>query len=107
MQLSSIFKKVAIVAIALNISIGLSACSNDDDEGFHLVVFDSRGGSCVENQWVKVNSKITEPSAPTRSGHYFDGWFMSETGIHRGRQWNFASDVVTDNLILFARWTAR
>jgi uncharacterized repeat protein (TIGR02543 family) len=50
---------------------------------------------------VPENSKITAPNVPTDENYYFEGWYKENT---LENEWNFASDVVTDNTILYAKW---
>jgi len=45
---------------------------------------------------------VTEPTAPTKTGHSFAGWF---TESDLTNEWDFATDVVTDNTTLYAKWT--
>lgn len=68
----------------------------------YTVTFDSQGGSTVESQSVEKDGKVTEPDAPTRSGYTFAGWFRNQACTN---QWNFATDTVTSNITLYAKWT--
>ena len=68
----------------------------------YTVTFDSQGGSAVSDQTVTEGQTITEPAAPTRDGYTFKGWFTEASG---GSQWNF-STAVTENMTLYAQWTA-
>ena len=68
----------------------------------HTVTFNSQGGSAVQNQVVLSDFWVTEPVPPTRTGFTFAGWYRETTFINR---WNFATDTVTGNITLFARWT--
>ncbi len=66
------------------------------------VQFDARGGNAVnamEN--LPVQSKIAEPAAPVRTGYNFAGWFKEPTCV---TAWNFASDMVSANTTLYAKW---
>lgn len=47
-------------------------------------------------------STLSEPSAPTRSGYTFLGWYKDTTGMNA---WNFSLDTVSRNLTLYAKWT--
>ena len=65
------------------------------------VEFEADGGNYTPNtQYIKNGGKVTEPSPqPTKAGHTLDGWYKD------GRQkWNFASDKVTNNMKLYAKW---
>jgi uncharacterized repeat protein (TIGR02543 family) len=46
-------------------------------------------------------SVITRPPDPTRAGFTFINWFREPTGTI---PWNFATDTVTANVNLYARW---
>ena len=63
------------------------------------VTFDSQGGSAVEQQKVRNGGWVTEPTAPTRPGYTFDGWYLN------GEKWNFASDTPGNDMTLVAKWT--
>ena len=65
----------------------------------YTVTFDSDGGSSVDAQTVVEGGKATEPTAPTKDGYTFDGWFNGET------KWDFDNDTVTGNITLTAKWT--
>jgi len=69
----------------------------------YIVTFDSKGGSAVGpiNE-VAVNTKISAPSAPTKTGNTFSGWYKDSS---YGTAWNFGSDTVTGNVTLYAQWT--
>ena len=64
------------------------------------VAFDAQGGSYVAPRYVAKNKMVSEPAAPTRDGYTFLGWYTAE-----GEKWDFAKDVVTADLTLYAKWT--
>ena len=64
------------------------------------VAFDARGGSYVAPRYVAKNKMVSEPTAPTRDGYTFLGWYTAE-----GEKWDFAKDVVTADMTLYAKWT--
>lgn len=41
----------------------------------YTVIFDSQGGSAVNSQAVETGEKVTEPTAPTKTGYTFGGWY--------------------------------
>lgn len=49
----------------------------------------------------KAGSTISEPKL-TRSGYTLSGWYVEEGNT----KWNFATDKLTENMTLFAKWTA-
>ena len=69
----------------------------------YTITFDSKGGTPVASVSTEFNSTITAPSAPTRTGYAFVGWYKDEALT---TPWNFNSDVVTANATLFAKWSA-
>ena len=64
------------------------------------VAFDVQGGSYVAPRYVAKNKMVSEPAAPTRDGYTFLGWYTAE-----GEKWDFAKDVVTADMTLYAKWT--
>ena len=70
----------------------------------YSVVFDSSHGTNVETLTnVPAGSKIQKPEDPTRDGYVFEGWYKEKTF---DTEWNFDTDEVTDNLVLYAGWSA-
>jgi uncharacterized repeat protein (TIGR02543 family) len=69
----------------------------------YTVTYDSQGGSAVDSQTVEHGGKAIEPTAPTKEGYTFCGWYK-EPGCTNA--WNFATDTVTSNVTLYAKWTA-
>ena len=41
---------------------------------------------------------------PARTGYNFDGWYKEQACENA---WNFATDTVTDNITLYAKWTVK
>jgi uncharacterized repeat protein (TIGR02543 family) len=66
------------------------------------VNFDSQGGSSVSSQDVESDGLVSVPSAPTRAGYTFGGWYR-EAGCTNA--WTFASDTVSAATTLYAKWT--
>lgn len=64
---------------------------------YRTVSFNSNGGSAVDEQIIAVNSKATEPTAPTREGYTFVRWLKD------GASYDFSSNV-TANIALTATW---
>lgn len=63
------------------------------------VAFDAQGASYVAPRYVAKNKMVSEPAAPTRDGYTFLGWYTAE-----GEKWDFAKDVVTADMTLYAKW---
>jgi uncharacterized protein (TIGR02145 family)/uncharacterized repeat protein (TIGR02543 family) len=66
------------------------------------VTFNNEGGSPVSPVTVNFGLTIAKPANPTRVGYTFIAWYKESS---YATQWNFASDVVTDNITLYAKWT--
>lgn len=63
------------------------------------VAFDAQGGSYVAPRYVAKSKMVSAPAAPTRDGYTFLGWYTAE-----GEKWDFAKDVVTADMTLYAKW---
>ncbi|MBQ0153422.1 MAG: InlB B-repeat-containing protein [Bacteroidales bacterium] len=67
------------------------------------VTFDANGhGTAPASQVIIYNGTVTEPTAPMVTGYTFGGWYK-ERGCTNA--WNFATDKVTSNKTLYAKWT--
>lgn len=67
----------------------------------YTVRFDTDGGSTVESQKISRNNKVTKPTAPTKEGFTFEGWYTDK---------NFTTlydfeKAVTKGFTLYAKWT--
>ena len=67
------------------------------DPANYTVTFNSDGGSEVTSQIVTEGTAATEPSAPSKNGYTFGGWFNGNT------EFNF-STAINENLTLTAKW---
>lgn len=76
------------------VSIGGGTIS---DSAKVTVAFDSDGGSDVAEQKVLRGQKVSEPTAPTKAGYSFEGWYNGDT------KYDFTG-AVTENITLTARW---
>jgi uncharacterized repeat protein (TIGR02543 family) len=68
----------------------------------HAISFDSQGGSAVGGVTVNYGSLLAAPAGPVRTGYTFSGWYREMGCVNA---WNFATDVVTSNTALYAKWT--
>ncbi len=64
------------------------------------VSFVSNGGTTINSKQVQYNSKITAEQ-PVKSGYVFEGWYKDAALT---TAWNFVSDVITENITLYAKW---
>lgn len=65
-----------------------------------IVTFDNEGTKTQEI--IDAGSKIIEPTAPTKEGYRFDGWYYDNNGGKA--KWNFDTDTVTRAMTLKAKW---
>ncbi|MCD7819277.1 MAG: InlB B-repeat-containing protein [Lachnospiraceae bacterium] len=68
----------------------------------HTVTFDSQGGSSVDSQTVDSGHTANEPTAPTKDGYEFQGWYTDET---YSTQWTFDT-AVTASMTLYASYVS-
>ena len=65
------------------------------------VTFDANGGTAVVQQLVTKGEKASEPTAPTREGYTFAGWYASDEATEA-----FSFDTeITESITLYAKWT--
>ena len=70
----------------------------------HTVSFDANGhGTAPEDQCITDGGTATNPGNLSATGYTFGGWYK-EAGCTNA--WNFAIDVVTSDITLYAKWTA-
>ena len=66
------------------------------------VTFDSKGGSEVAPSTVNKGDKLAKPANPTKENCSFLGWYKDAACTS---PWEFASDVVNENITLYAGWS--
>lgn len=66
----------------------------------YTVTFDAKGGSDVAPIEVDPDTAATAPTAPTRVGYEFVGWYLG------GLPYDFDT-LVTENITLTAKWTVK
>ncbi len=73
--------------------------------GTYTVTFDKDGGTGTTNPitGVAYNATVTLPSAPTKAGNTFGGWYTALNG--GGTQFTAATPVTAD-ITVYAKWTA-
>ncbi|MGN0737344.1 InlB B-repeat-containing protein [Treponema porcinum] len=70
-------------------------------QGTYIVTFETNGGSAVASQTIVDNGTATTPTAPTKEGYTFGGWYTDENCT---AAYNFSTSVTAD-IILYAKWT--
>ena len=66
------------------------------------VSFDAHGGSAVPSALTAQNKTMVAPANPERAGFTFAGWYKDAACT---QAWDFAKDVVTADMTLYAKWT--
>ena len=66
----------------------------------YMIKFDTDGGSEVPNESVKRNGTLAEPTAPTKEGFTFEGWY---TDKELTKAYDFSSKI-TKSFTLYAKW---
>jgi len=100
-------KFIAMALIAI-IGIALIGCSdggsnNPPPPETFTVTYHANGGTPEPaQQTIEKGKTATEPPAMTKTNSDFDGWYK-ESGFTT--KWNFATDTVTANIDLYAKWT--
>jgi uncharacterized repeat protein (TIGR02543 family) len=110
-------KHLGIIALAAVLLALVTGCKHDPEPEpipkTYTVTLNSSGGSSVNPQTVTAGGKASEPAAPTKANdvaglyagtppasYTLDGWYNG------GAKWNFASDAVTADITLTAKWAA-
>jgi len=67
-----------------------------------FVSYDSNDGSQVAGQMVLDGGLATEPTAPTKDGFTFAGWYTDDNTFTN--LFDFNNNTITANITLFAKW---
>ena len=70
------------------------------DINSYTVTFNSKGGSTVATQSIVYNTKAVVPTAPTKTGYTFGGWYTT-SGL--ATEYDFNTPI-TGNKTLYAKW---
>ena len=92
-------------AIKGNMTLYARWISNEEPDPaptVYTVTFNSNGGSRVAMQEVHAGDKATVPTAPTKGGYTFEGWYLDENLTNK---FDFDT-VLTGDITLYANWTA-
>ena len=71
----------------------------------YTVAFDVQGhGDAPAAQQVEDGGLVTKPADPSADGYDFGGWYEEAECEY---EWHFDSDVVFENITLYAKWTEK
>jgi uncharacterized repeat protein (TIGR02543 family) len=68
----------------------------------YTISYQSNGGTPVSSNTVDYGTQISAPTAPTRTGYIFAGWY-TDAGLTNAVSWPY---TVTANATFYAKWTA-
>jgi uncharacterized repeat protein (TIGR02543 family) len=92
--------RMSLLIVATSTMI-FTSCKKDKNEEY-TVRFEVNGGSAVAAIKVQEGAKIVKPTPdPTKDGFTFVAWYKEAAFT---TEWNFDSDVVTVDLMLYAKW---
>lgn len=69
----------------------------------YTVTFNTNGGSAIDPVTVAEGDKVAQPTAPTKEGFQFDGWYTDEDLT---TAYNFETPV-TSSFTLYAKWVEK
>ena len=68
----------------------------------NTISFVTNGGTAVSDLLVEDNTIAIAPTAPTRTGYTFTGWYSTVT---LSTVFSFIETAITDDITLYAKWT--
>ncbi|WP_337983581.1 InlB B-repeat-containing protein [Lysinibacillus sp. C5.1] len=71
------------------------------DANSYTMTFHTNGGTTVAPILATYGEKATAPTAPTKTGYTFAGWYKDATLTNK---WDFATETVTEDTILYVKW---
>ena len=91
-----------LLLMASGLSVFLSCKGLNPTPTLYTVTFDAQGGSTVAPINAAQGKTIAKPADPVRASFTFDGWYKESACT---TPWNFATDTVTADITLYAKWT--
>ena len=103
MKMRNMLRGILLLLLMVSgLSIFLSCKGPNSTPAFYTVTFDAQGGSTVTSLKVEHGKTVTQPDNPARDEFTFGGWYKERACT---TPWNFATDTVTADITLFAKWT--
>lgn len=86
----------AVMLFACNKKPGESIIENNE-----FVIFDTLGGSHIDNLDFVENMELNAPIIPRKDGHIFEGWYKNEL---YEEVFDFENEIITEPTTLYAKW---
>lgn len=90
---------VCLIALVFVFSTMLTACGATR----YVIAFVTNGGSAVEEITAETGTEVQAPTAPTREGYVFEGWYLDSAF---SEEFNFPYTMEEKSFNLYAKWTA-
>lgn len=87
--------------LTADMSVYAKWINEDITKRYYTVTFNSFGGGEVDSTSVLYGKTFAEPTKPTKAGYVLVGWYKE---ADLTTKWNFATDVVTEDITLYAKW---
>ena len=97
-------RKITLSILTLFFGFLLVACQDKQlsDNLTNVLFYTGSNATQIDTYFdVLIGSTIEEPDEPERQGFVFDGWFKD---VGRLEKWDFENDVVTETILLYAKW---
>lgn len=103
-------KIVSLLLCVLMVMPLITACKDHEDDPIiippqpveYTISYNSVGGTEVASATIEENTDITEPQAPSKPYHTFDGWY--KTADYSSTRFLFGK-MPSENIQLYAKWT--
>ena len=93
-------KKIIRLFLVCSLFLGVLLTATSCRRGY-TVDFETNGGEPqIEEITVRPNKVVAEPTAPSKEGHTFDGWFLD---VDFSQKYDFNTKVKND-FTLYAKW---
>jgi len=93
---------LAIILLTIGLFCSCNQSTDNPSASVCIVSFVADGGTPIpQPQSVIKGGKVNQPTAMTKEGYVFCGWYREGTS---DKPWDFINDVVTDDITLYAMW---
>jgi uncharacterized repeat protein (TIGR02543 family) len=93
-----ILRNVSLFILCFTSLLFLYGCN-----GYHVFNFETNGGSTILGPFLMQGDIIDEPTPPTRSGCYFEGWYEDDNTF--AIPYIFPGTMPNHNVTIYAKWS--